>query len=332
MRKTFVLVGILLTLSIALMAGLWIYSEHSLRAIRLKGSGAEEYDRHYMLVCSDRSKQWQSIYQSAREVAQESRVFLEWAGTGLSDNYDTADYMAMASAAKPDGIILYPGPEDEMTELIDEASMNGIPVVTVLCDDTASRRVSFIGVNNYQMGEIYGKRVLDVLDGASGNVLVLRSSDYDDVGGSLTYSMLISTIESSKEPDQNVNINHVEMNTANSFEAEEGIRDIFLNRNQIPDVLICLDLTSTECAIQALVDFNEVGQVTVIGYYASPEVMTAIERGIVDSTLKVDAGEIARLCINALDEYCTLGNVSNYFNIGIEMISGPKAASGGERE
>ena len=47
------------------------------------------------------------------------------------------------------------------------------------------------------------------------------------------------------------------MNTATSFDAEEDIRNIFVRRQQIPDILICLDLVSTECAMQALVDCAE---------------------------------------------------------------------------
>ena len=152
-------------------------------------------------------------------------------------------------------------------------------------------------------------------------MLGLRSGSYEDNGGSLTYSQLLKTVETGTGPDQKVSIDHIEMNAANSFEAEEGIRDIFLARDRIPDVIVCLDLTSTECASQALVDFNEVGEVTVIGYYASEKVLNAIEKGVVDSTLKVDAEEIGRMCVSTLDEYCSLGNVSNYFTIGIEMIS-----------
>ncbi len=321
MKRTFIMSGILIALAAILMGGLWLYADRELKEASLSGGSMEEYDRHYMLVSADRSQQWQTIYASAREEAARQKVYLEWVGADLPEGYSASECMEIATAARPDGIILHPDREAGMTGLIDEAFEEGIPVVTVLNDDSASRRVSFIGVNSYQMGEIYGSRVLDVLDGASGRVLVLRSGTYEDNGGSLTYSQLLKTVETGKDAGQEVSIDHIEMNAANSFEAEEGIRDIFLDRNRMPDVIVCLDLTATECASQALVDFNEVGEVTVIGYYASEKVLDAIGKGVVDSTLKVDSEEIGRLCVSALDEYCALGNVSNYFTIGIEMIS-----------
>ena len=74
-------------------------------------------------------------------------------------------------------------------------------------------------------------------------------------------------------------------------------------------------------AAQALIDYNEVGNISVIGYYASETVADAVSKGIVQATLEMDAQEIGRLCVEALDEYWSLGRVNNYFNISLSMIT-----------
>ena len=49
-----------------------------------------------------------------------------------------------------------------MTELIDLASQKGIPVVTLLNDNTASKRCSFVGIGGYEIGREYGGQVIQI--------------------------------------------------------------------------------------------------------------------------------------------------------------------------
>lgn len=62
-----------------------------------------------------------------------------------------------------DGIILEADGSDEEQELIQEASDADIPVVTVLTDDSSSARISFVGLNSYQLGNAYTEQILGLL-------------------------------------------------------------------------------------------------------------------------------------------------------------------------
>ena len=135
------------------------------------------------------------------------------------------------------------------------------------------------------------------------------------------YSQMAQKVENERPQDRQAVFSTFDVNTSTSFDAEEDIRDIFVHRNSLPDIMVCLDLISTECAYQALVDFNEVGNMDIVGYYASDTVLDGIRKGVISATLSLDAEEIGRLCIDALNEYCSLGHVSNYFNVGLEMIT-----------
>ena len=111
------------------------------------------------------------------------------------------------------------------------------------------------------------------------------------------------------------------MDSTANFEAEEVIRDIFINSDSLPDILICLDPVSTECAYQAIVDYNEVGNVNIVGYYTSDIVMNAIHKGLIPAAVTIDTGEIGRYSIDALNEYLSAGHVSNYFNVGLSIVT-----------
>ena len=43
--------------------------------------------------------------------------------------------------------------------LINKATKFGMPVVTVINDAPDTKRVSFVGINTYQMGQVYAKEI-----------------------------------------------------------------------------------------------------------------------------------------------------------------------------
>ena len=55
----------------------------------------------------------------------------------------------------------------------------GIPVVTIVNDAPQSLRQSFVGINDYQLGQVYGAQVANLLDGNTESVLVLLNWEQD---------------------------------------------------------------------------------------------------------------------------------------------------------
>ena len=101
---------------------------------------------------------------------------------------------------------------------------------------------------------------------------------------------------------------------------EESIRNIFIEEG-LPDVVICLDELSTSCVYQAVVDYNIVGQIDIIGYYDSETILKAIERNVVRATISIDTEEMGQYCVEALEECRSGGYVSEYFSVGTNLIT-----------
>lgn len=55
--------------------------------------------------------------------------------------------------------------EDGLEDKIDEAVADGIPVVTLMNDAVHSKRQTFVGVSDYQLGSAYGEKVADYVTG-----------------------------------------------------------------------------------------------------------------------------------------------------------------------
>ena len=117
-----------------------------------------------------------------------------------------------------------------------------------------------------------------------------------------------------------VSISIKTVDNTNDFSAEESIRDIF-HTEQVPDVIVCLNELNTTCAYQAVVDFNEVGKVNILGCYASESIINAIDIGVVYATIAIDTSQLGEQCIKALSDYYESGNTSEYYAADVSLIN-----------
>jgi ribose transport system substrate-binding protein len=63
---------------------------------------------------------------------------------------------------KVDGIAIGPSDSDALTPYIDKAIAAGIPVITFDTDAPNSKRLGYVGTNNYEAGKLLGQAVADV--------------------------------------------------------------------------------------------------------------------------------------------------------------------------
>lgn len=313
------------------------------------------YDKYYMMITEDnKSSIWRSIYQGACEQAMKENVYVDWLGDDLFQGYSVEEQMQIAIAAGVDGIIVTANENDDMTELVNKAAEESIPVVTLYEDNTHSARCSFVGVGSYNLGHEYGRLALQIIREKLANQIVLHMSveEEEDTDGGIPYEYEEVTIGSTERPvrvtvlvntyaqglDQNIlwsgiqetieqergenlaiELGLLSVDDTNAFSVEESIRDIFMEQ-EIPDIIICLNELNTTCVYQAVVDYNKVGQVNILGYYDSDTIINAIDRNVIYATVAIDTEQMGRFCIDALQEYHELGYTSQYFTADIRLI------------
>ena len=211
-----------------------------------------QYD---MIVDSPDSQFWQAVYDSAKKKAAPNNVLIEIMGPDRETSYDKLDYMNMSIAAKADGIILQYNGEAGLEEAINTAVRNGIPVVTVMSDAVHSRRQSFVGVSDYQLGMAYGEIVAKYVDENTKKILILQKRDIDDMNESQIYTQISNAVKMAAG-SEDIEIKGRNLLSTGTFETEEAVTDIFQQKRNVPDILVCMDEETTECARQAILDFN----------------------------------------------------------------------------
>lgn len=305
-----VLAGIVLVLFIATVAGLFYYREMIRKLGEVHEEEFTEYPRLYAYIAEDPDSQLSNrIYKEIAEYAVENDCYVEMTGQNLSTSYSKADRMNIAISSKVDGIILEGDDSKETAELIDKATANGIPVVTVLSDCQTSSRKSFVGLNNFSLGSEYGEELAAIGDMNKKypmNALILLDGD-DGNSDDIIHAAIQQAVTG-----RLIKLTSAVVDTSTPFTSEESVMNILDGLATIPDVIICLNDRTTESAIQCIVEKNLVGKTTILGYYDSDTVLKAIDRGSVYATFAIETKTVAKQCVNALNEYNNTGFVSEY--------------------
>lgn len=281
-----------------------------------------QYDRYYAMIVNNRKDTfWQAVYQGAYETGLGENIYVELLGDNLSDNYSREDLMRIAISSGVDGIIVTADDSEELSGLIDEATREGIPVVTLYGDNPRSTRCSFVGIGSYNLGREYGRQVLQIASRKKNlKVAVLVSASAQDSAQNILCSGIQETLDMEKDSEMQIEMTLVSVDNTNTFAVEESIRDIFMEE-ELPDIIICLNELTTTCVYQAVVDYNKVGTVNILGYYDSDTILKGIDRNVIYATVSVDTMQMGQYCVDALSEYHALGYTSQYFTADITLIS-----------
>lgn len=307
-----------------LVTVLLIISVFQMYLRRFQGEkGGQSYQEYYVMLTQDRKSDfWQSVYESAYQEGLVQGVYVDFLSDDLAQNYSVQELMDIAIYSEVDGIIVEADESRRMTEQIDKAVTAGIPVVTLYGDNTQSKRCSYVGLAYYDIGREYGRQILRIAgeEQKSQNVAVLVEAGSTKSSQNIVISGIQETI-AQENGDEALSFQYsmIAVDGSSDFTVEESIRDLFMQEN-IPDIIVCLNARDTACVYQAVVDYNKVGRVSILGYYTSEAILKGIDRSVIDATIMVDTGQMGRYCVDALTEYKSLGNTSEFFAADIALI------------
>jgi ribose transport system substrate-binding protein len=298
-----------------------VYFKQQVHNVALLKSESEEYASHYAFIASDSEDLFfQAVYDAAKEQGKKTGDYIEFMGKNLTVDYSKQELLKIAIYSKVDGIIVEADESQDTVELINQAVEQGIPVITVGSDCTGSTRQSYVGIGNYNVGQEYGKQILKLVKDEVQTVLVLMSPNADDSSQNIIYTGIKETIAQSQEKNKFI-METVAISDESNFGAEESVRSIIMREREIPDIMICLNELNTNCAYQAIVDYNKVGSVNIFGYYENKSILDAIKKRIITSTISIDTKQMGQYCVKALDEYRNSGYVNEYLPVDIVLIT-----------
>ncbi|MEE1196511.1 MAG: substrate-binding domain-containing protein [Lachnospiraceae bacterium] len=280
--------------------------------------GSVDYEAHYAFIAENmEDRQWQMICEETKQYGSAAGVYVECMNEDFTSEYTREDYMKIAISMKVDGIILEGGNQEGLTELVDQAVDQGIPVVTLMTDCSDSKRQCFIETGKYNLGREYARQIIAAATKDTRKVLVLVNAAENDSSQNLIMSGIRDTLENEG--------NYLELELesevvgSSEFDSAQAIRSRLLNED-VPDILICLNDQDTNNAYQVLVDYNMVKTVKLIGSSTTDTILKGIQKGSVQSVILADMDQTGMKCIEALGSYRESSYVSDYLALDAKVI------------
>jgi len=130
-------------------------------------------ERYYLVATNIKIPYWQSANTGLLRAAQQIGVKAEMVGPDSFDPKAAHDafQQALAEKIKPSGIMVSVADAAVLQPDIDAAMSQGVPVITVDSDAPASKRLTFVGTDNYRAGLMGAQLAAKQLQG-KGNVVV----------------------------------------------------------------------------------------------------------------------------------------------------------------
>lgn len=211
-------------------------------------------------------------------------------------NYDPkAEREALDQAVqkKATGILLGVTDPALLKDSIDKAVAAGIPVITVDSDAPTSKRLFFIGTNNYQAGFTGGQRLAQELKG-KGNVVVFTMPDQFNLQDRLRgYKDALA-----KTPEIKITrVVDIQGDPRIAFDTTTQI--IGKERNKV-DAFVCLEAQSGKEVAGVLNSYNVSGKV-VIAMDTDQETLDWIQKGVIAATIAQKPYTMAFVGMQMLD-------------------------------
>lgn len=287
-----------------------------------ENGGAQEansYKYHIAMVTQNGdSLLWQDVFRMALEEGKQQDALVERIGDTLAEQISAEQAMEMAIYAQVDGILVQGEDSESMIMLIGEAKRRGIPVITMLRDVANSDRQAFVGLNDYFLGQEYGKRVRLIAGEGERRVLTIFSDANSDESGRRWFMSGLQNVLSEERFQIRMQIAE---NTNGLHNADVIVQRAVEQEKEIPDVLICLEPVVASSAVQILREEGLSGSVRIIGEDTSEALLASIAGGEVDSTITVDPEMLGRLSVDAMVSYLRSHMVSYFTSVDTRLIT-----------
>jgi ribose transport system substrate-binding protein len=114
-------------------------------------------EKYYLVVPNAKSPYWEQVSAGLNQAARELKVSISVSGPDTYDPAAERQEFKTVAASKPAAILISVADPKLLTPEIDAAVAAGILVITVDSDAALSKRLFFVGTNNYEAGQIGGQ-------------------------------------------------------------------------------------------------------------------------------------------------------------------------------
>jgi ribose transport system substrate-binding protein len=260
----------------------------------LSCGSAHDSDEYYVFVSSNlQVPYWQTAGAGFSKAAELFKVRSDFVGPQTYDPKAERDALDNAVQKKATGILLAVTDASVLKDSVDKAVAAGIPVITVDSDAPSSKRLFFVGTNNYQVGLTGGQRLAQELKG-KGNVVVFTMPEQSNLKDRLR------GYKDALEKSGNVKITRVVDIQGDPRIAFDTTTQIIGKERDKVDAFVCLEAQSGKEVAGVLNSYHVTGKV-VMAMDTDPETLEWIQKGGIVATIAQKPYTMAFVGLQMLD-------------------------------
>lgn len=251
-------------------------------------------EKYWLVATNIKLPYWQAANAGLAAAARQLGVLAETVGP---DSYDPAaqrDEFRRVLAKKPSGILISVSDPALLTPEINAAIAQGVPVLTVDADAPASKRLAFIGTNNYQAGVMGGQLVVKHLQG-KGSVVAYTIAEQENLRERLRgYQSVFA-----EHPQ--IRLREVIDMRGDPRVAFDRTKELIARGKDLPDAFVCLEAIA--CAeVAEVLDRNRISGKLVMAMDTHELTLEWIRRGMIAATIAQKPYTMAFYGLKMLDD------------------------------
>ena len=237
----------------------------------------EENERYVFVATNIKLPYWQEAEAGFLDAARALGVKGELVGpTGYAPNAELGVFRQIVEE-HPAGICISAARPEIFLEYIDKAVAEGIPVICVDADVPRSKRVLYIGTDNFKAGRESLKQIAALVPGKGSIAVITISGQHnldDRVAGAADALANFPALKLTKILDDQ----------GDARSAFDQVSELIQKKEKV-DGIICLEATGGSGAAAALHRFNMEGKLPIVAFDNDPETLDWIDRGAITATV-----------------------------------------------
>jgi len=260
--------------------------------------GASHYhdvnESYYLVASNNKVSYWQTAAAGLTKAAAQMDVKAAMVGSPTYDPKVEHEEFQRIIAKKPSGILVSVSDAGIIGPDIDAAIAQGIPVITMDSDAPASKRLLFIGTNNYDAGKMGGQTLVKLLNG-KGTVVVFSIPEQENLQERLRgYKSVLET-------NPGVKIAEVIDMRGAAATAFDKTTDIVEKAKIKPDAFVCLE--SVSCAeVADVLERKSVTGKVIVAMDTDPRTLQFVQKGLISATIAQKPFTMAYYGMKILDD------------------------------
>src|SRR5208282_3555826 len=234
-------------------------------------------ERYILVTANTNLPYWQEAAVGLTDIGKNAGVKVDIEGPASFSPSEELAAFQQAAAQHPSGIMVSVTDPKLFKDPINNAILQGIPVICIDADAPGSNRILFIGTDNFRAGQESAKRMAELL-GGQGRVVVIT------VSGQLNSDERVRGVNEALKKYPGIKLAETIDDKSDPNAAYDAVSSMLQKKEKV-DGFICLEASGGEGAADALHRMDLTGKIKIVAFDKDPQTLEGIERKWITATV-----------------------------------------------